>query len=343
MSPKVWFRGALPWVALTVVGLLAGPQDVPTAWAADADKLEKILTLQDKDSGFEMKFVLIPATGDKGFMMGSPDAERNTILRELTTKGVPRWPQEEAPRHKVTLSKPYYLGTVEVTQRQFRSVMGFNPSYFSQDGKASDKGTYYPHSKPGGGKDKVKEFTPAQLDEFPVENVSWQDAEEFLKKLNALAQKKKLAHRFRLPTEAEWEYACRAGADVLEPFLFERGYGSLSHDQANFRSNQPFGGGTSGRPLERTCKVASYKANPWGLSDMHGGVWEWCSDWHGPDVYKDKDRKDPQGPKDGKYRVRRGGAWSVPGLNCRAAHRGSSDPAGRLYDVGFRVVCVPRD
>src|SRR5262249_15342060 len=114
-SPMVWLRAAAACVALVVVGLLAGPRDVSPAWAADADKLEKKLTIHDRDSGFEMKFVLIPATGDKGFMMGSSDAERVSIQRELTTKAVPRWPQEEGPRHKVVISKPYYVGTVEVT------------------------------------------------------------------------------------------------------------------------------------------------------------------------------------------------------------------------------------
>jgi formylglycine-generating enzyme required for sulfatase activity len=329
MSAKLWSGGVSLCLLLTVVPFAVPPDALPLASAADADKVQKKLTIEDKDSKFRMEFVLIPPTGDKGFMMGSTDAERGEVRKQVTGKGRPRWPDEEGPRHKVILSKLFYLGKFEVTQKQYKAVMEKNPSHYSRDGK---------------GKDRVKDVKDADLDDFPVESVSWNDTEEFLRKLNDLAEKKKIAYRFRLPTEAEWEYACRAGADVEEPFTFKKPSASISHNQANFWSSSPFGGGTQGQPLNRTCKVGKYDANPFGLHDMHGNVREWCSDWHAPDAYKEKDRKDPHGPADvQKYRVLRGGSYSKVGLNCRSAQRGSSGPGDGHADVGFRVVCVPKD
>src|SRR5207248_2905961 len=136
--------------------------------------------------------------------------------------------------------------------------MKYNPSYFSTDGKEADTGKYYDSSKPGGGKDKVKDFTQKQLDDFPVENVSWEDAQDFLKKLNALAAEAKFKVKYRLPSEAEWEYACRGGADVKDPFTFKKPSKSISSDLANFNGKYPFGGGAEGAYLERTTKAGSY-------------------------------------------------------------------------------------
>src|SRR5262249_726304 len=177
--------------------------------------------------------------------------------------------------HAVEITKGFYLGTYEVTQKQFKAVMGYNPSYFSRDGKRRASDTDFSY-KPTGGKDKVKGL---DTDGFPVEQVAWGDQQEFIKKLSSLPEEKKNGHQYRLPTEAEWEYACRGGATVKTTFQFGN---TLSSSQANFDGNHPhpYGGGTKGKYLERTCKVGSYKPNKFGLYDMHGNVAEWCADWY---------------------------------------------------------------
>jgi formylglycine-generating enzyme required for sulfatase activity len=298
---------------------------VPAGKQVVDDKLPKTLKIEDKDSGFSMDFVLIPATGPKGFMMGSTAEERKAVMTETKDER----PKAESPRHKVVISKPFYLGKYEVTQGQYKAIMGKNPSYFSKDGF---------------GKDSVKEFSEKQLDSFPVEQVSWDDAQAFLKELTALATKKKIPYSFRLPSEAEWEFACRGGSENSEAFTFDKPSESISSLQANFNGNHPFGGADKGKYLRHTSKVGSYKPNPFGLYDMHGNVWEWCQDWYGEKYYSDSDEKDPKGPKDGKYRVLRGGSWCDHGRDCRSAHRNDYDPGGRNYGYGFgfRVACVNR-
>jgi formylglycine-generating enzyme required for sulfatase activity len=253
-----------------------------------------------------MKLVLIPAGR---FTMGSPAGEGS---------------DDERPQHEVEITKAFYLGVHEVTQGQWKAVMGKNnnPSYFS---------------KTGAGKDSVKDFSEKQLDDFPVENVSWEDAQTFLKKLNALAAEKKFHLKYRLPTEAEWEYSCRGGARSK---TFHYG-NSLSSTQANFDGNQPYGGAEKGPYLRRTCKVGSYQPNAFGLKDMHGNVWEWCSDWYGKDYYGKSPRRDPQGPSEGSSRVFRGGSWCNAGGDCRSARRFRNTPGDRNGDVGFRVAAVP--
>ncbi len=193
----------------------------------------------------------------------------------------------EGPRHTVTISKPFYLGICEVTQEQYAAVMGRNPSRF--------KGA-----------------------ERPVEGVSWNDAVGFCEVLS-----KKTGHEVRLPTEAEWEYACRAGTTTRFSF------GDDSDDlgvYAWYCSNSD----------EETHPVGQKKPNPWGLHDMHGNVWEWCEDWY--ENYADEEAKDPAGPSSGKYRVRRGGSWYNLPRHCRSARRSGDDPGRRFHFHGFRVV-----
>jgi formylglycine-generating enzyme required for sulfatase activity len=194
----------------------------------------------------------------------------------------------------VWITKPFYIGKHEVTQEAWQRVMGTNPSAF--------KGP-----------------------KNPVEKVSWKDCQDFLKKLNGL---EKAPGQFRLPTEAEWEWACRAGARTR--FCSGDGEGTLG-EYAWYDANS---GNT-------THPVGKKQPNAWGLHDMHGNVWEWCGDWH--DGYSKgwKPQTDPIGPATGSARVLRGGAWYlIPGL-CRSAYRISNVPSFRFNIIGFRVVAVP--
>ncbi|MBW2708702.1 MAG: SUMF1/EgtB/PvdO family nonheme iron enzyme [Deltaproteobacteria bacterium] len=204
----------------------------------------------------------------------------------------------DEPRHKVTLSKGFYLQTTEVTQGQWKKVMGSNPSFFKDCG-----------------------------DNCPVETVSWEDAQEFICKLN-----RKEGKKYRLPTEAEWEYACRAGTQT--PFSFG---GCLSTDQANYDGDYPMPGCGEGAYREKPVSVKSFSPNAWGLYNMHGNVWEWCEDWHG-----DYDEAtDPEGPSTGSFRVFRGGSWYNFAGDCRSANRYRLEPGLRYDILGFRLAFSP--
>ncbi len=277
----------------------------PRAKAPPVPALEPEIT-----NSIGMKLKLIP----KGkFRMGSPATEQG---RDLYGKG-----NEE--EHDVEITKPFYMGVYEVTQAQYREVMGKNPSYFSAE---------------RGGKEKV-----AGLDtgEFPVEQVSWEDAVEFCKRLSALTKEQKAERVYHLPTEAEWEYTCRGGpVSSPAPFHFLKPSSSLSFGQANFGAENPYGGGTKGKGLSRTCRVGSYEPNRLGLYDMHGNAWEWCQDWYDKDYYRNSPIEDPQGPKSSSEncRVLRGGSWDDNGIGCRSAQRLRIDPGYRDLIFGFRVV-----
>jgi formylglycine-generating enzyme required for sulfatase activity len=188
-------------------------------------------------------------------------------------------------QHEVTISKPFYLGVTEVTQEQYEAVMGNNPSNF-KDAKN------------------------------PVERVSWDDAVEFCKKLSS-----KTGKTVRLPTEAEWEYACRAGTTGAYA-----GNGSLD-DMGWYTSNSS----------SKTHPVGQKKPNAWGLYDMHGNVYEWCGDWYA-DKYPTGAAKDPTGPASGESRVLRGGSWDLYPQYCRSAYRDWLSPGSRGVDIGFSVV-----
>jgi formylglycine-generating enzyme required for sulfatase activity len=274
---------------------------LPLAGGADKPKEKKTLAKVITNS-IGMKLKLIPAGS---FMMGSPKDEKDRR-------------EDEGPQHRVRITKPFYLGVYTVTQKQYKEVRGENPSWFSKE---------------GGGRNRVKD--EGSTDDFPVENVSWHDAKKFCAKLSARAKEKKAGRVYRLPTEAEWEYACRAGTTT--PFHFGK---SASSRQANFYGYAPYGGAARGPNLERTCKVGSYKPNAWGLYDMHGNVWQWCADWYEEDYYKKSDKEDPKGPKGRGARVLRGGAWDHYGRICRAALRNWGPPVVRQNGVGFRVVVV---
>jgi formylglycine-generating enzyme required for sulfatase activity len=238
-----------------------------------------------------MKLTYVPAGT---FSMGSPHSEPD------------RYP-DEGPQHPVAITRPFYLGTYPVTQRQYTAVMGQNPSYFQE--------------ARGGGPD------------HPVERVSWSDAVEFCRRLSDLPEERAAGRAYRLPTEAEWEYACRAGTGA--PFHYGE---ALSSRLANFNGRYPYGGAVRGPNLEQTSRVGSYQPNAFGLYDMHGNVWEWCQDYYDQHYYRKSPREDPPGPAAGAMRVVRGGSCCNIGRFCRSAYRFGVGPGNRDLDVGLRVV-----
>jgi formylglycine-generating enzyme required for sulfatase activity len=187
----------------------------------------------------------------------------------------------------------------QVTQEQYEQVMGENPSYFQGD-----------------------EVKGRDSSEFPVECVSWEDAVAFCQKLSALPEEKAAGRVYRLPTEAEWDYSCRAGTSTAYCF---------GNDEESLGGYAWFGDNSN----DRSHPVALKKPNAWGLYDMHGNVWEWCSDWYGK--YPKGAVSDPSCPSDGSDRVGRGGGWSVGDVFCRSAHRDWTAPSDRLFNRGFRV------
>jgi formylglycine-generating enzyme required for sulfatase activity len=249
-----------------------------------------------------MEFKLIP----KGtFTMGSPKTDKDRSDGE-----------EE---HEVKIEQAFYLGKYEVTQGEWVALMKYNPSYFCKEGKKGGEGKY--HVDPAGGKDKVKDVKDADLERFPVENVSYEEAQKFIEKLNEKEKKTLVGWAYSLPTEAQWEYACRGGVTSYKKYHFGD---SISKGDANFNDH-----------VGCTTKAGSYAANKFGLYDMHGNVWEWCLDWYDED-YKgaDKDFK-------GSLRVFRGGFWGDFASNCRSAHREGFGPVHRRSYLGFRVALVP--
>ncbi len=210
-------------------------------------------------------------------------------------------------QYTVTLSHGFWMGKYEVTQGEYLAVMGDNPSPWTGDLQR------------------------------PVDSVSWDDATNYCGKLTQLernAGKLPSGYVYRLPTEAEWEYACRAGTATATA------YGnSLSSTQANFNGNSPYGGAAQGPYLGTTTKVGSYAPNAWGLYDMHGNVSEWCWDCYG--TYPSGSVTDPRGPNTGLSHMIRGGSWGSVGQDCRSANRNSSSPDFRHYDLGFRSVLAP--
>lgn len=210
-------------------------------------------------------------------------------------------PKEEKQRdanetqHKVTLTKGYYLGTFTVTQEEWQAVMGKNPSHFKGE------------------------------ENLPVESVSWDDCHEFIR---TLREKDKKA--YRLPTEAEWEYACRAGTS--SPFYFGE---TISTEQANYDGERVYGNGKKGISRQKTMPVGSFPANAWGLHDMHGNIWQWCQDRF--NNYSQEDQVDPQGPNAGMYCVLRGGCWLDSPLMARSACRIGISPDHRANYFGLRL------
>jgi formylglycine-generating enzyme required for sulfatase activity len=252
----------------------SGPQVSPPPPAVTKVSKERI------SNSLGMEFVYIePGT----FTMGSPPHEPER--------------DKDEKQHRVSLSKGFYMQTTEVTQKQWKAVMGNNPSYFKSCGN-----------------------------DCPVEKVSWNDIQTFIQKL----KQKEGSNKYRLPTEAEWEYAARAGTRTTFSFG-----DCLSTDQANYDGNNPMPGCEEGRYREKTTAVASYSANALGLHNMHGNVREWCQDWYGR--YQSGSVTDSRGSSSGSERVVRGGGWDNGARRCRSAHRSCNKPSHRNSGLGFRL------
>ena len=232
--------------------------------------------------------MLIPRT-DPDYVLNNPPemvyVEGGTFTMGATSEQGSDAYSDEKPAHSVTLSG-YYIGKYEVTQKLWKAVMGSNPSRFKGDN-------------------------------LPVERVSWNDVQEFLRKLNAMTGK-----NYRLPTEAEWEFAARGGNS-------SRGY---KYSGGNSIGNVAWFGSNSG---SRTHAVGTKSPNELGIYDMSGNVYEWCQDWYGS--YSSSSQRNPQGPNSGSFRVRRGGSWFDSARYCRVSHRFSYPPGGRYYSLGFRL------
>ncbi len=223
------------------------------------------------------------------------------------------WNGKPGSAKKAEIMEDFEIAIHTVTQGQWQAVMGNNPSFFSRDGK---------------GKVKVADIKDEDLKHFPVETVSCIDAQEFIKKLNEKEDGK--GYQYRLPSETEWEYACRGGATSEEEcsyhFYFDKPTNDLSSTKANFRGDSPFGKARKGPYFDRPTKVGSYAPNKLGLYDMHGNVWQWCEDlWE----------------KKGSDRVYRGGGWSNFGTDCQAARRYGDALRFRSSLLGFRLTRVP--
>ena len=244
--------------------------------------------LSTLENSLGMEFVAI-SRGE--FTMGLPDAGNEG--------GMP----EECPAHHVRLTHPFFLGTREVTQRQFEQIMEWNPSFYRSDVGVT-----------------------TTTDNFPVEQVTWNEARDFCRKLGELPDERMAGRRYRLPTEAEWEFASRSGS--VEPYLWhgKRVTGDESGEAAGIQPELPI------KP------VGSYPPNSLGLYDMRGNVWEWCADWFDRDYYARSPVDDPQGPARGFIKVVRGGDWTFVGEGCKINYPMLA-PWKSSRAIGFRVVC----
>ena len=272
----------------------AGKAEKTAASPSDPQKenlVEKVEgTVYTNDIG--MEFALIPAGN---FLMGSPNHLREAV-------------EDEKPQHQVVISKAFYMGKYEVTQAQWEAVMGTS----SFDSPRSND--FY--NLPGMAQRLKKPTNPA--------TVSWNDAQEFIKRLNQKAGK----NRYRLPTEAEWEYAARAGTTTAYSF------GDDASELSRFAwYGEDFDSGS-------THAVGQKAPNKWGLHDVHGNVWEWVQDWYDSSYYVNSPSVDPAGPLSGSKRAVRGGSWHQSGGSWHSAVRRAYDPNYRGISVGFRLVLM---
>lgn len=231
---------------------------------------------QTYTNSMNMKFIWVPSGT---FFMGSPEHEKGS--------------SKERPRHKIHITKPFYLGKHEVTQRQWLAVMGImHPSNFPSPDR-------------------------------PVDEVSWNDVQFFIQKLNEIEKE----HSYRLPTEAEWEYAARAGSESAYCF-------GDNSDKAQLKQYAWYELNSD----KQSHPVGTLRANAWGFYDMHGNVSEWVQDYYDKNYYSSSPEKDPVGPSTGRKRVVRGGSWINQAYSCRSAFRGYFSADYTDSDFGFRIV-----
>ncbi|MBU0674631.1 MAG: formylglycine-generating enzyme family protein [Proteobacteria bacterium] len=255
--------------------------------------------------GSEKEYWTEPVTGMKFvwveegcFQMGQSIAESRLLIRSVGDEDYHKYYADELPLHKVCLDG-FWMGIYEVTQAQWQKVMEFNPSHFKDN------------------------------PDFPLDMVSWLDAIEFIEKLNQTNSEGVI----RLPTEAEWEYAARAGTS--SPFFTGE---IITSKQANFNGSVSFGLNMKDNYLKSPTVVGSFPPNGLGIYDMNGNVWEWCNDWYGLDYYKLSSEKNPEGPENGQMKVLRGGSWFRFAGNIRSATRYKNKQVGQYADTGFRLV-----
>ncbi len=259
------------------------------------------------ENSIGMKFVLIPP-GE--FDMGSTAEEVFRLTEEGNRDEAPTWYMlrlpDETPQHRVRITRPFWLGLTEVTQAQYEQVMRANPSLFKGDPNR------------------------------PVEQVSWSEGAEFCRRLSDLPEEKTAGRRYALPTEAQWEYAARAGSrgrrwcSAAPHGVPEAGAEASLARCAWYVANSE----------EKTHPVGRLRPNPWGLHDVYGNVWEWCQDWHDAGYYATAPATDPTGPEAGTERVLRGGGWINLAGGCRSAYRAGLKPNQRYSRLGFRVACA---
>jgi formylglycine-generating enzyme required for sulfatase activity len=287
------------FVMLLINGMLQ------TAETVEPNSSQSQRPIEIISNSINMKLALIPPGK---FVMGSPRDEQE------------REPEEIA--HEVIISKSFYMGVYEVTQREFSKIT------LPGENRRPPRPNFT--SARGGGPD------------HPIENLLWKDSIDFCKALSKQPAERQAGRTYRLPTEAEWEYACRAGSQTA--FHFGN---SLSSKQANFNGNYPFGSAPKGSYMRKTAKVGSYEPNAFGLYDMHGNVSEYCADWYDKEYYRDSPLDDPLGPPVGvletgygnHFMIVRGGCWVDDARACRAAYRFRAMPRNTYRLIGFRVVC----
>jgi formylglycine-generating enzyme required for sulfatase activity len=266
--------------------------------------------------GVALTMLRIPAGS---FEMGAPETEAGSS-------------ESERPVHRVTLGQ-FLLGQTPITQAQWREVAAW-------ERLEHDDGELWPESLDPEPVAKLKESERFQGEQRPVVNVSWHDAMAFCQRLWLRTGKK-----YTLPSEAQWEYACRAGTTT--PFHWGA---TISTKLANYAGTKVYGDGENGEFRQQATDVTTFPTNPWGLHDMHGNVWEWCADhWHDNYEGAPEDGRAwmEEGAKEKKnetrYRLLRGGSWFIHPADCRSACRFDALPDGRSNLIGFRVCCLPQD
>ena len=313
-------------------GIEAGKHEIELRYAS-GERESKSVAVQ-KDQGVDVGFTwkkpspravdettpgdLVRAPAGR-FIMGSPISETNRGSEEV--------------QHDVKMSA-FFIGRYEVTQGEWQAVMGTNPSYFSGDERLPvERVSWYDCVVYCNKRSIMEGFSPCYSMASSADPDTWGDVPTSHNSIWDEVRCDFSAKGYRLPTEAEWEYACRAGTRAASS-----AGGTLVSAQANFNGSKAYNSATKGTYLEKTVPVGSYLANGWGIYDMHGNVAEWCWDIYNQKYYSHSTKQDPLGEKAGRYRVLRGGSWYSSGYDLRSANRSSGDPNDRRNLNGLRIV-----